>query len=320
MSEPCTVGVVLVNWNGAEHTIPCIESLLAGSVAPDRIVVVDNASRDDSAERIARRFPEVTLIRNTENLGFTGANNQGIERLIAAGCAYIWILNNDTTVDRGCLSSLKEHLDAHRDAAACSGKVLYAEPRDLIWFAGATLNAWTLVATHRGVGERDTGRYDRIEPTPFLSGCCMFVRREALQRLGAFDDRFFAYFEDADWCLRAVEAGLRLDYVPQGVLWHKVSATLDSLKDPGTTGTTSPFGVYITLRNHWFLIRKHARSPLRLAIAVSAHAAGTGYHAGGLLLLGRFHKLKAVAWSVYDGLFEPLDEIGSRRKKPRYLE
>jgi GT2 family glycosyltransferase len=316
---PGTVGVVLVNWNGAEHTIPCIASLLSGSVTPDRIVVVDNASRDDSAERIVSRFPEVTLLRNTENLGFTGANNQGIERLIASGCDYIWILNNDTIVDRECLSTLKEHLEAHRDVAACSGKVLYAEPRDLIWFAGATVGAWTLVATHRGVGERDTGRYDRIEPTPFLSGCCMFVRREALQRLGAFDDRFFAYFEDADWCLRAGEAGVRLDYQPRAVLWHKVSATLHGLKAPGSAGTTSPFGVYITIRNRWFLIRKHARSPLRMATAGLAHALATGYHAGGLLLLGRFQKLKAVALAVYDGLFEPLDESASRRKKPRYL-
>jgi len=147
----------------------------------------------------------------------------------------------------------------------------------------------------------------------------MFVRRDALQRIGAFDDRFFAYYEDADWCLRAGEAGLRLDYQPRAMIWHKVSATLQSLNEPGSAGMTSPFGVYITGRNRWFLIRKHARSPVRLATAAVAHAAATSYHAGGLLLLGRFRKLKALALSVYDGLLEPLDDVASVRKKPRYL-
>lgn len=318
-SSTGTVGVILVNWNGAQHTIPCITALLEGTEKPDQIVVVDNASHDDSADHIAAAFPGATLLRNRENRGFTGANNQGIDLLIASGCDYLWILNNDTVVDRECLASLKEHLASRGDVAGCSGKILYAEPSDRIWYAGASVSPWTLHASHRGVGETDAGQYDRVEAVPFLSGCCMFLRREAVLRIGNFDDRFFAYYEDADWCLRAAEAGLTLDYVPRARLWHKVSAALATLKRRGSAGTTSPFGIYITSRNRCFVIRKHARSPLRRATAALAYAGATAYHGAGLLLLGRFEKLKALALSVYDGVLAPLANGKGRRAKPRYL-
>jgi len=314
-----TVGVVLVNWNGAGFTIPCIESLLAGSVNPDRIVVVDNASRDDSPELISQKFPGIELIRNKENLGFTGANNIGISGLMAAGCEYIWILNNDTTVDAECLSTLKRHMAGHPDVSACSGKILYADPGQRIWYAGARYNKWTLGFAHRGQGEEDAGQYDRIEEVPFLSGCCMFVRREAIERVGQFDDHFFAYCEDSDWCLRARKTRLRLDYVPEAVLRHKVSATVNTLKKQRYGGTTSPFSVYITNRNRLYQIRKHSGNALQCTTASVAFAAWVCYYGASLLLLFRIAKCRALFMAVYDGVTKPLDSSSDRTMTPRYL-
>jgi len=314
-----TVGVVLVNWNGGEYTIPCIESLLEGNIIPNRIVVVDNASRDGSADKIVKAFPGIELIRNSENLGFTGANNMGIARLTEVGCEYIWVLNNDTTIDKQCLSTLKKYLDEHPEAAACSGKILYQEPERLIWYAGSTYSRWTVRSRHRGYGEEDRGQYDSTGAVPFLSGCCMFVRRSALDRIGAFDDHFFAYGEDADWCLRAREAGLRLDYVPGAVVRHKVNASVNKVKDRKTRGSTSPFSVYITSRNSLYLIRKHAENVLQAGAACIAYGAWTCYYGTVLLLLGRFGKLKALLVSVYDGATGSLAASDITAVKPRYL-
>jgi len=314
------VGVVLVNWNGAEHTIPCIASLLAGSVRPEWVVVIDNASHDGSAGRIVEEFPGIALVRNSENLGFTGANNIGIERLLTLGCEYIWILNNDTTVDKQCLSVLKDYLRAHPGVSACSGKILYAEPQNLIWYAGATYDSWTMRSKHRGEGTCDVGQYEQPGAVPFLSGCCMFVRRETIERVGVFDDRFFAYDEDSDWCLRVMEANRRLDYVPNAILWHKVSATVRSVKARDTAGTTSPFSIYVTNRNRLLVIRKHAGRSPKLFTALLWHALWVGYYGMALLLLGRLEKLRALIMSVYDGMTKPLDEGGSIKEKPRYLK
>ncbi|TAN40747.1 MAG: glycosyltransferase family 2 protein [Nitrospirae bacterium] len=315
MNTKNKTGVVLVNWNGVELTVPCIASLLEGTVRPDQIVVVDNASEDGSADLIARQFPEVELIRNKENLGFTGANNIGISSLMASGCGYIWILNNDTTVDDRCLEVLKGHLDAHPEVAACSGKILHDEPRNLVWYAGATYNPWTVRTRHRGHGEQDTGQYESIEKVPFISGCCMFVRSEAITNVGPFDDHFFAYDEDSDWCLRAAKAGLRLEYLPGAVIRHKVSASVAKLKKQEYGGDTSLFAVYVTSRNRLFLIRKHAAGLLHACTAFSVFFLWALYYGAALMLLGRIKKFKALAMSVYDGILQPLDDGGpvSRR-------
>ena len=313
------VGVVLVNWNGAGFTIPCIESLLAGSVTPDRIVVVDNASRDNSPELLAEKFPGIELIRNRENLGFTGANNIGISRLMAEGCDYVWILNNDTTVDGECLGALKSYMAGHPEVSACSGKILYAEPDQRIWYAGARYDTWTMGFAHRGQGEDDTGQYESVEEVPFLSGCCMFVRREALECVGLFDEHFFAYYEDSDWCLRAREARLRLHYLPSAVIWHKVSATVNTLKKQRYGGTTSPFSVYITNRNRLFLIRKHAGNALQWCTASIAFTAWFCYYSAALVLLFRINKCRALVMAVYDGITMPLDSSPGRAMTPRYL-
>ncbi len=314
-----SVGVVLVNWNGVEYTIPCIESLRAGIVKPDRIVVVDNASKDDYSDLIMHAFPDVELIRNPENAGFTGANNIGIKRLISLGCRYIWILNNDTVIDENCLSMLKNYMDLHPEASACTGKILYTGSDRLVWYAGAVYHKWTLRFSHRGAKEEDGGQYDQIQEVPFISGCCMFVRREAIEQVGMFDDRFFAYYEDGDWCLRAKKKHLRLIYIPQAVIWHKVSATVDKLRKQEAGGTTSPFSVYITSRNRLYIIRKHSESILQMFTASLAAAAWFTYYATALLVLLRIEKVRALAMAVYDGIVEPLESTPDHALTPRYL-
>lgn len=297
------VGVVLINWNGAEHTIRCIESLLSGSVRPDKIIVLDNASEDDSVDDIRRTFPAMEIIRSQKNLGFAAGNNVAIEQGLADEFQYLWILNNDTVVERDCLEILYRTMEAKPNIAGCTGKILYENPRrDLIWYAGAHFNYWTLNAKHRGALSHDEGQFDTTENVPFISGCSMFLRMETWLDVGEFDERFFAYYEDFDWCLRARERGLKLYYIPQAKIYHKVSASFNKTRDTRTSGITSPTMIRIIRRNRIFVIRKHWSSISQLATAISTEAIWILYYSFGLILLRRFTKLRALWCGVIEGI------------------
>jgi hypothetical protein len=203
------IGVVLLNWNGAEFTVPCLQSIFASVRRPWKIVVVDNVSTDGSPDLLESSFPTVTILRNPRNLGFAGGNNVGIRHLLAEA-DLVWILNNDTEVHPQCLGMLVAQLDADPGLAAVSGKILFASPPDRIWYTGAQWRWWSLTASHRGAMEQDVGQYNIPGDVGFISGCCMLVRAVDLKQVGALDERYFVYDEDAEWCLRALKAGLKL--------------------------------------------------------------------------------------------------------------
>ena len=296
-----TVGVVLLNWNGAELTIACLESLLHGYLVPEQIVVVDNASTDGSVELIATRFNQVHIIKNAENLGFAGGNNIGIQYLKKDNIDFIWVLNNDTEVDKNCLGELVKFMTDEPDISGCCGKILYDNPHDKIWYAGSTLNAFLLTAHHRGALETDNGQYNQPGLTPFITGCSMFVRRSAWESVGGFDESFFAYAEDFDWCLRARNSGLKLAYAPNAVVYHKVSISFRKTDIPNE-GYTTPLMIKLSHRNRLFIIRKYARSLLQKTICSAMFCSWVLYYTAGLLVLRRYRKLRALWSGIYEGL------------------
>lgn len=295
------VGVILVNWNGGEFTIPCIKSLLASTVVPNKIVVIDNASTDGSPELIKENCPEITLIKNESNLGFTGANNIGIRYLLGENVDYIWLLNNDTEVHPHCLGNLLKEYEDNPDIAATTGKILYPN-RKTIWYGGSIFSYWSLSVHHRGAMKEDHGQYDQAEDVPFISGCCMMVRRGAIEKVGLLDHNFFAYSEDFDWCIRAKRAGLRLRYVPQAILYHKVSASLNKHRGMVTGGSSSPFAIYLIYKNRLLIIRKHSSNPIQFMAAILSYGFSSVYYAVGLIILRRWDKLAALFRGVKDGL------------------
>lgn len=301
-----TVGVVLLNWNGADLTIACIESLLCGILIPDHIIVVDNASSDGSADMIETKYQQVQIIRNTKNLGFAGGNNIGIQQLIKQDVDYIWVLNNDTEIDENCLDELVKFMDGEPNVSGCCGKILYDNPHDKIWYAGATLNNYTLKSKHRGEMETDKGQYNDPNTTPFITGCCMFVRKSAWECTGGFDEQFFAYSEDLDWCLRARNLGLTLRYVSQSIIYHKVSATFKKTTTQKNGGTSSPLAIYLITRNRMFLIRKHAKNGFQFLVSTILYFTWNFCYGTGLILLLRNTKFKALAKGIIDGCFNKL--------------
>jgi GT2 family glycosyltransferase len=221
-----SIAVIVLTWNGRDLTLDCLRSLASITTPGVRTLVVDNASTDGTVEAIfARHGDRVTILRNAANLGFAAGNNAGIHRALEDGAAYILLLNNDTLVAPDFLAELLRPMQGDPTVGITAPKIFYAEPRNQIWFAGGEISLWRGTARHIGIRETDRGQHDRPREIDYATGCALFARREVFERVGDLDPTYRAYFEDADFCLRARAAGFRIRYVPTAKVWHRISAS-----------------------------------------------------------------------------------------------
>ncbi|HEY2955776.1 MAG TPA: glycosyltransferase family 2 protein [Candidatus Eisenbacteria bacterium] len=247
------LAVVVLNWNGLEDTRALLRTLERCRIPEGwsaAVMVVDNGSSDGSAARIAAEFPAVEVLALPANLRFAGGNNRGLERALASGAQAVMLLNNDTEADPGLLERLLLALEEHPEAGAASPLIYFAAPSGRIWYAGGVCVPALGLAAHRGLRSLDRGQYRSIQTSGYLTGCCLLARREAWERVGLLDERYYLYAEDADWSLRARRAGFALLFVPTARLWHKVSAS---------AGAESGWKVYQRLRANLILFARHAR-------------------------------------------------------------
>jgi GT2 family glycosyltransferase len=246
-----TVAVVVLSWNRREDTLACLRSLAAVQDPELLTILVDNGSADGSEEAVRAGFPGVEVVQNGANLGFADGNNAGIRLALERGAAYVLVLNNDVEVDPGFVRALVEEAERRPEAGALCSKILFAEPSDLIWFAGATFDPRSgYNGRQRGYRERDDGRFDEVVETDRACGAAMLVPRRVLEEVGLFDGTLFCYSEDTDWSLRARAAGYRQYVVPRSRVWHKVSAS--------SGGESSPTALYYDLRNTIVVCERHA--------------------------------------------------------------
>ena len=251
--------IVVLNWRGAADTIALLRTLERCRVPEGweaKILVVDNDSGDGSAERIAAAFPEVEMLRLPENRRFAGGNNEGLKRALAAGAQAVMLLNNDTEADPSLIEKLLLALDQDPAAGAAGPLIYFAAPRDRIWYAGGECVVALGRTAHRGLRAKERGQYRAVEKTGYLTGCCLLARREVWERVGLLDEGYHFYGEDADWSLRAREAGYALLFVPTARLWHKVSAA---------AGEANPWKFYQRSRANFRLFARHARGLARLS-------------------------------------------------------
>jgi hypothetical protein len=245
------VVAVVLTWNGREDTLACLASLESAPDRPDAIVVVDNGSSDGTAKAVRERFPGVDLVRSDENLGFAGGNNLGLARARELGADHVLVLNNDTEVEPGAVQALVEEADRRPDAGSLGSKILFAEPPDLIWFAGARFDPRAgYNGRQLGYREHDDGRFDGVHETDRACGAAMLVPRPVLDDVGGFDGQLFLYAEDVEWSLRARRAGYRHYVVSASVVRHRVSAA--------GGGESSPLTLYYGLRNTLVVCERYA--------------------------------------------------------------
>jgi GT2 family glycosyltransferase len=253
LSTTPRVGIVLVNWNSYEDTAVCLRSLSAIKYGNVEIIVVDNGSRDGSAKRLRAEFPDVTYIDSEENLGFTGGNNIGMEHALSSGCDHVLLLNNDTIVTIDFLAPLVDRLESNDRIAAVSGKIYYAPQTrggedKIIWYAGC-YRKWHMGYHHYGVEEKDTGKFDTAREIPYASGCLMLLRGSAIRKIGLLSPEYFIYWEEADWCHRARDAGYICFYEPKSVIYHNFTSA--------ALGYETPFHMYMQYRNSFIYAKKH---------------------------------------------------------------
>lgn len=228
MSNRPLVYVVVLNWNLKEDTAECIDSLLQLDYPNAQIVVVDNGSTDGSVEYLASRFPQIHIVANPQNLGFTGGNNMGIKHALEHGADYVLILNNDTVVHRHALSELIKVSQADPRIGILGPLILYHEARDRIWEFGAREYKWSPIPLTIGRGQRDKGQFRSSVPLDYVTGCAMLVTSDAFRRVGLFQSRgsvYYWYGGDIEFCRRAREGGYRVMGVPTAKIWHKVALT-----------------------------------------------------------------------------------------------
>lgn len=263
------VAVVVLSWNGREDTLACLASLALLEAPAPVTIVVDNGSIDGTSDAVREAYPDVELVRTETNLGFAEGNNVGIRHALALGAGYVLVLNNDVEVDPGFIRSLVEEAGRRPDAGALCSKILYADPADLIWFAGASFDPRSgYNGRQRGYRERDDGRFDGVVETDRACGAAMLVPRNVLEEVGVFDAELFFYSEDTDWSLRAHAAGYRHYVVPASRLWHKVSVT--------SGGENSPTTLYYGVRNTIAVCERWAPLPpvgtwRRRGVLLAAH-------------------------------------------------
>lgn len=251
------VYVIVLNWNGKEDTLDCLRSLRTTDYDNYQVVLVDNGSTDNSVEAVRKNFPEAQLVLTGKNLGFAGGNNVGIEYAVKAGADYVFLINNDTTVDPAYLKELVLVAESDAKIGAVGSKIYYHSEPERIWFAGGKINWLRNKGEHIGLDEIDKEQYDETKEVGYLTGCALLVKREVVEKIGVLEDDYFLYYEDADYSLRIQNAGYKTVYAPKSKIYHKVSRSTK----PGSASY-----VYYHVRNGLVNARRNGSLPVKIAI------------------------------------------------------
>jgi GT2 family glycosyltransferase len=249
-----SIAIITVNWNGWKHTLDCYESLTRASSDNWHLYIVDNASSDGSLDHLTFDDPRVTLLPSSENRGWAGGNNFGIKAALAAGHAFIFLLNNDAEVEVDTLAVL----EASYASVAASRPILGpvhkggSASHD---FVLAVDDAVTGVPTWANAEQLAGMTIEPLMPTAYISGAGIFAHREHFEEVGLFDERFFLNFDETDWCMRARRMGFPLLIVRDAVIRHIGSATIG--------GRASPLQNYFIARNRLLFAEKHSSKAQR---------------------------------------------------------
>ena len=294
-SKQPLVSVILLNYNGWNDTVECIRSLQDITYNNYKIIIVDNSSTDDSSQIIRnyiKNIENIEFIQAEKNLGFSYGNNIGIKRALENKSKYICLLNNDTIVERDFLEHLVKSLDNNSDIGIATGKIMCFSEREKIWSAGGYISEIKACGYHYGENEIDTGQYNEEREITFATGCLQLIRSELFAEIGLYDEDYFLYMEDTDFCYRTIKHGYKINYVPKSKIFHKVNAS---------TGTGSKIALYYSNRNRIIFINKNI-TKVNLKICAIIYVIATR-----VIKMLRCDKRKYKINAIYDGF---LNKVG----------
>lgn len=250
MKHPKVTAVIL-NTNHRDDTLACLDSLSRQDYPDLHVIVLDNGSTDGSVEAIRRAHPEAELIALEQNLGYAGNNNTGIQAAAAQGADWVFVMNEDIVLAEDAVRILVAEAESD-PAVGMVGPLVYHfdQPRVIQSAGGWMSRGWQ--SRHFGQNEPDEGQFSQPREVDWISGCAILVRRALIKQVGMLDARFFYYWEETEWCLRAKQAGWKVLFVPAAKIWHK-GVQVDYAPSPNVT--------YYWTRN-WFLMLRKLRAPV----------------------------------------------------------
>jgi GT2 family glycosyltransferase len=257
--EEPKVSIVILNWNGLEDTIECLESLQKITYPNYEVVVVDNGSKGNDAQVLRERFGDyIHVIENDRNYGFAEGNNIGMRHALANfNPDYILLLNNDTVVDAEFLTELVKAAEGDSSIGIAGPKIYsYGEP-DKISFVGTKMHWWDVGTPP--VNQIDSGQFDELTEVDLVIGCALLIKRTLVEEIGLLYSGYFAYYEETEWCVKCRKAGYKVVYVPKAKLWHKLSST---------AGKIDGFRLYYMTRNR-FVFMKRNLGKLQLVLSLA---------------------------------------------------
>ena len=272
------ISIIIVQYNNSRHTHTAIESFRKHHVYNYEIILVDNGSTDNSISQFNKNFhrdKRIVIIKNGANLGYVEGNNSGIRYAIEHSFDYVLIINNDVLVKRDFLEILLKRANAIPGTGIFGPKIYFApgfeyhhdrysekQRGKIIWSVGGRIDWSNIIGSNIGIDQFDQGQFDQIKQSTidFISGCCLLVKTTVFKKIGLFDQRYFLFLEDADFCQRAKKAGFQISVVPQSIIWHLNSQTTGAgshLHDYFLTRNRLLFGfTYGKLRSKLALVRE----------------------------------------------------------------
>ena len=283
--------VVILNFN-APSLVRCVNAVLAEGVAKDRVIVVDNGSRDDSIDSLLAAHADIEVIQTGANLGYAGGNNVGIRTALDRGAKWVLLPNPDAFLMPGALAALFEAADSAERVAAIGGLVMDSSSPRTVDGAYGVINYRQFLSRLEGEGSRRPDAYRSVLEVDYPYGCAMLLSASALREVGLFDENFFLYHEELEWCYRARRAGFKVLFTPKARVEHGRS---------GDNLARAALRRYMLARNSMLFMRKHGTLATRFRFAVFV-AAGLPFDALKWTLAGRGREVRACVKGYLDGL------------------
>ena len=246
------VAVAILNYNGLELLKKFLPSVLKYSDKKlSCIYVIDNNSSDESVSYISKTYPEIKIVINDKNYGYAGGYNEGLKKI---DNDYYVLLNNDVEVSENWLSPMFEHLETNESFAACQPKIKYFKNKKLFDYAGGSGGFIDLLGYPFCRGrifnslEEDYGQYDDLKEVFWTSGCCFMIKSKTFNKLGGFDEDFFAHMEEIDLCWRLKNLQYKNFCQPKSVIYHSGGETLNK---------ENPKKTFLNFRNNLTMILKN---------------------------------------------------------------
>jgi hypothetical protein len=249
MDQASLVAITIVNYNGYALTRDCLRSLAQITYKNHVLIVVDNASGDNSVQRLREEFPAVHYIQNLYNMGFTGGNNIGLKKAKQLGAEYVFFLNNDTIVSENILDELTTFVSGNPDVGLVGPLTYYYEARNIISFGGGYINRNTGIYVQYNKGKTLDQLESQVIYCNFVAGAALFLSTALADAMGGFSNVYFLTSEESELCVRVADKGYKLAVITSCSVWHKVSQTL-------TVG--SSIRAYFLFRNTLLFVKRNA--------------------------------------------------------------